>query len=405
MKLRITLILVCANAVAAHAQTITLGPITKLVYCIGDTLTVTYSATGPFDTGNVFIAELSDDNGSFQTPTTAGSSFGDTGSIQITLANSGPSYRVRVISVAPSDSSANNGQDINVMNFPIPTAFLMIGQNRLAATATDSTGGPAVMVGQLTQFAATAFPSADSFYWTFNEDASIQKESGSTVSVSYPAGGLKDGLLSAVNAGGCESTIAFSFRVLDCEQTIPWYASIVTDTESVADSFVWVKPGGVDTVAATAYPQTIFVETDGSVITTSEESWNTYFIKPGGSIHPLPVGATVVFSDGTRDTIATNARVDTLSCDDLQFQVSSGVANESPQPPPFQIVQSGNRLMIVYEQGAFAVRILNLLGAEVFSERGSGMLDVDLSSFSAGIYFIEAQSGDVREVQKIAVIH
>jgi hypothetical protein len=405
MKLRIALILFCLNAATASAQTITLAPITKLVYCIGDTLTVSYSATGPFDTGNVFIAELSDDNGSFQTPTTAGSSFGDTGSFQIPLANSGPSYRVRVISIAPSDSSANNGHDISVLNFSIPSAFLVIGLNRLAATATDSTGGSAVMVGQLARFSATAFPPANTYYWTFNEDASQQTDTGSTVSVRYPTAGIKDGLLSAINAGGCESTIAFSFRVLDCEQTIPWYASIVTDTESVADSFVWVKPGGVDTVAATAYPQTIFVETDGSVITTSEESWNTYFIKPGGSIHPLPVGATVVFSEGTRDTIATNARVDTLSCDDLQFQVSSGVANESPQPPPFQIVQNGNRLMIVYEQGAFTVRILNLLGAEVFSERGSGVIDVDLSSLPSSIYFAVVQAGDQQDVQKIAVIH
>jgi hypothetical protein len=261
------------------------------------------------------------------------------------------------------------------------------------------------MVGQIAQLAATAFPTADSFYWSFNEDASISTATGSRVSVSYPTIGIKDGFLSAVNAGGCERTIAFSFRVLDCEQTIPWYARIVTDTESVADSFVWVKPGGVDTVAATLYPQTIFVETDGSVITTDVESWNTYYIKPGGMIHPLPVLGTVVFSTGASDTIADNARVDTLSCDDLEFQVSSGVANETPQPLAFQIVQNGERLAIGYEQSPFTVRILNLLGAEVFSERGSGALDIDLSSLPAGVYFAVAQAGDEREVQKIAVIH
>jgi hypothetical protein len=405
MKIRFILILFCVNAAAAHAQTITLAPITKLVYCIGDTLTVSYFASGNFDTGNVFIAELSDDNGSFQTPTTAGSSFGDTGSFQIPLANSGPGYRVRVISIAPSDSSADNGKDISVSNFPIPSAFLVIGPNRLAATASDSTGGPAVMVGQLAQFAAIAFPSANMYYWTFNEDASQQYGTGTTVSVSYPTVGLKDGLLNAVNAGGCESTIAFSFRVLDCEQTIPWYSTVVTDTESVADSFVWVKPGGVDSVAATPYPQTIFVETDGSVITTSDESWNTYYIKPGGSIHPLPEQGTVVFSMGNRDTIAANARVDTLSCDDLEFQVSSGVRSEVPQPAAFRIIQNGDKIEVLYEYAAFTVRMLNPLGAEIFSERGSGALDIDLSMLPAGVYFAVAQAGDEREVYKIAVIH
>lgn len=405
MKLRMTLLLLCVNAIAARAQTITLAPITKLAYCIGDSLAISYTATGSFDTGNVFIAELSDINGSFQTPSVTETNSASVGTFEVPLAASGPSYRVRVISIAPFDSSANNGQDIGVSNYPIPSAYLVIGTNRLPIGILDSTTGPAVMVGQLATFTASAFPTADSFFWNFNEDASMASESGTNVQVSYPTMGLKDGLLTTMDAAGCESTILFNFRVLDCDATLPWYATVVTGVASITDSFVWVKSGGIDTVPPTLYAQTIFVDSGGGVLTTSEENWNTYYIKAGGRLHPLPVRGTVVFSAGTRDTIAANAQVDTLSCDDLEFQVTSGVASEVPAPPAFQIAQSGDRLMIEYEQGAFAIRILNLLGAEVFSEHSSGNLEIDLSSLPSGIYFVVAESGDQRTIQKIAVIH
>ncbi len=404
MKLRIALLFFLTNVAAASAQTIALAPITKLAYCIGDTLNVGYVATGSFDPSNVFTAELSNSNGSFQTPTMVGDNTNDSGLFQIPLTTSGPGYRVRVVSSSPPYTSSNNGQDIGVSNFPVPTAWLTIGTNRLSPTATDSTGGPAVMVGQLAQFSATAFPFADTFYWTFDEDASMQTAIGTNVGVSYPSAGIKDGLLSAVNASGCGTTIAFSIRVLDCSPTIPSYARIVTGAESVADSFVWVKPGGVDTVVPTSYPQTIFVESAGSVYTASAEDWITYYIKAGGSIDNVPARGTIVSSSGTRDTFAATTPADTLSCTELEFQSSSSVMNNVPQPP-VRIAQNGNRLVVSSDRNTIAVQVLSVLGAEVFSQHGSGVLDVDLSSLKSGVYFAVAQAGNAREMTKIVIVH
>lgn len=404
MKLRIALILLCATAIEASGQTITLKPITKLVYCLDGILNLSYTASGSFDSSNVFVAELSNSNGSFDSPTMFGSETGDTGSFQIELANTGLGYRVRVVSSDPVDSSADNGNDITVSNYPLPTVTLLIDGNYFAPTATDSLSGPAVMVGQVATFTASAFPSADSFYWSFNEDASVPSATGARVSVSYPTIGIKDGTVSIFNAAGCETTTPISIRVLDCEPTIPWYATIVTTPESVADSFVWVKPGGIDTMITTPYPQTVFVESEGSVYTTSEESWNTFYIKSGGMINHVPERSTIVSSAGVRDTFEAQVQADTLSCGDLEFQVSSGVTSEVP-PPAFQIVQTGDRLAIVTEEGSYKIQILNMLGSEVLSQDESGSVNIDLSTVNAGIYFAVVEAGNKREIRKIAVVH
>lgn len=90
---------------------------------------VSFDATGTYNTGNVFTAQLSDASGSFATPTNVGSlSIATSGlhTISATIPGSTPSgnaYRIRVISSDPAiTSTSDNGNDL-VIN-PTPTVSL-----------------------------------------------------------------------------------------------------------------------------------------------------------------------------------------------------------------------------------------------------------------------------------------
>ena len=56
-------------------------------------------------------------------------------------------------------------------------------------------------------------------------------------------------------------------------------------------------------------------------------------------------------------------------------------------------------------EGNLEARVFNLLGADRYSKRGLGTLDLNLSSLPAGMYFAIVDAGRVREVKKIAVVH
>jgi hypothetical protein len=97
-------------------------------FCPGSTGTITYKASGgTFNSGNQFIAQLSDANRSFASPTVIGSvtSTATTGTINITIPNSitsGSNYRIRVVSTNNASNGADNGFDIPVN--PTPAASI-----------------------------------------------------------------------------------------------------------------------------------------------------------------------------------------------------------------------------------------------------------------------------------------
>lgn len=83
---------------------------------------VVYTVTGgSFNSGNVFTAELSDANGSFNNPVTIGSVTATTGgTINAVVANTTPSglqYRIRVVGSNPAVFGNDNGTDLQIDQF------------------------------------------------------------------------------------------------------------------------------------------------------------------------------------------------------------------------------------------------------------------------------------------------
>ena len=99
-------------ATSIHAQTITLGSISPLTYCDGDTITVSYSTTGSFASDNHFFVELSNANGSFTSFTRIGNDTALNGTISFKLGSVGSDFHVKVSSTDPYAISDTNGSGI-----------------------------------------------------------------------------------------------------------------------------------------------------------------------------------------------------------------------------------------------------------------------------------------------------
>ncbi len=91
--------------------------------CQGATHTINYTATGTFNAGNIFTAQLSDATGSFCTPTNIGTVAATTsGSITVTIPGAMPTgtgYRIRVIASDVLFIGNDNGSNIQVGILPV----------------------------------------------------------------------------------------------------------------------------------------------------------------------------------------------------------------------------------------------------------------------------------------------
>ncbi len=108
---------------------ITMGAVTPAVVCAGSSLTVNYTATGTFNGGNTFSAELSDPTGSFASGTTAlvpTASTATSLTVTIPATVTGSSlYQIRVNGSSPS-------------TFGTPPAALTINNVSITPTATQN---------------------------------------------------------------------------------------------------------------------------------------------------------------------------------------------------------------------------------------------------------------------------
>jgi hypothetical protein len=109
------------------APTVTAGAVTGGPFCAGQTFTFPYAVScGSLGTDNAFIAELSNNAGSFQSPTVVGINPGTgSGSVQVTLpvnALAGTGYRLRVRTTSPSTYSTNYAAFQIIAAPPAPTA-------------------------------------------------------------------------------------------------------------------------------------------------------------------------------------------------------------------------------------------------------------------------------------------
>ncbi len=104
--------------------TIKTGSINPSSYCTGSSISIPFTITGEFNSGNIFTAQLSDESGNFLNPVNIGTLSGTSqGTIIATIPSYTPEgygYRVRVISSNPEITGSDNGANITINPLPTP---------------------------------------------------------------------------------------------------------------------------------------------------------------------------------------------------------------------------------------------------------------------------------------------
>lgn len=102
----------------AETQTISTSPFSGS-YCQSDDVTINYTTTGSFNSGNTFTAQLSDEAGNFGSPVDIGSVSAITSGVISAklpeLVLSGTDYRIRVVSDDPVVVGSDNGSNIQIL--------------------------------------------------------------------------------------------------------------------------------------------------------------------------------------------------------------------------------------------------------------------------------------------------
>lgn len=110
-------------------------------YCLGTDTDIPFTASGVFQPGNIFVAEISDASGSFAAPVSLGfleaTSAGTIPCTWPAFLPPGAGYRIRVVSDSPLVEGPPNGTDIALFGTPFP------GNN---AEITACAGGPVLFL-------------------------------------------------------------------------------------------------------------------------------------------------------------------------------------------------------------------------------------------------------------------
>jgi hypothetical protein len=108
---------VCVGTVS---NTITTSTIAATQFCTGASISIPYTATGTFNAGNVFTAQLSNSSGSFASPVNIGTRTAtNSGTINGTIPAGTPlgsGYRVRVVSSSPATTGSPNSANLLISN-------------------------------------------------------------------------------------------------------------------------------------------------------------------------------------------------------------------------------------------------------------------------------------------------
>ena len=243
-------------------------------FCAGNATNVLFNINGVFNAGNVFTAQLSDNNGSFASPvnigTLASTSSGNISCIIPGGTLTGTIYRIRVISSNPVIISSDNGSNISINNQP---SSISISGN--AGFCRPSTGNI---------YNATPVQSGVIYNWTSPSGGSITNGAGTdAITVSFSASAVSGNV--CVTASNSCGTSAQTCKAITLRTTTPSTPGTITGSNngcpgdiklysirkiSNSDSYLWTPPIGATINGSSSS----FTTPDTTVTVTFTPSYN-----------------------------------------------------------------------------------------------------------------------------------
>lgn len=176
---------------------ITTSAITGTDFCSFETVNVNFSITGLYNSGNKFIVQLSDNTGSFSSPTNIGEITSTTAStIKAVIpgtVSAGTAYRMRVVSTSPVVEGSDNGKDFALNSGITPKfSFSRVCQGNSTSFIDVST----IQSGTITGIA-----------YDFDSDGTYEKtglNSGSATTYIYANPGKYTVTIEVTGSNGCK---------------------------------------------------------------------------------------------------------------------------------------------------------------------------------------------------------
>ncbi len=330
--------------------------------CEGDVYDIhyTFSDELTFNAGNTFIAQISDDQGSFTAPTVVGSK-NDTepGLISVTMPNGIPSgtYKIRVISDNP---------EVNPVTRPVKIVKLLDNKPVIQ-------GDSAVCDGTVSTEYKVKHVGATEYHWSIEpaDAASINHQgdmSDSSVVINWYADFASDASLS-VTAIGCDTLVSDLFQV---HKSPAINAAITRSGDSLfADplgdqyTYEWLFSGSV-----IGTEDTIVIDNDGDYRLVVHDQYDCF-------------DTSDVFN-------VTGVKVHSVASKD-EFGVYP-----NPTTGILNIVSSS--------QAEMHINVISITGEKVLSASLPAGDQLDIGKLPAGIYFVEMHSGKDKKIIKVQLL-
>jgi hypothetical protein len=378
-----------------YSQSISAPILSKTELCDTSTFDISFSVTGVFNSGNYFIAQLSDTSG-FSDPkfVNLGSTPQDgAGPIHAALPSgtqAGKNYRVRILSTNPSSTSPTS-QPIIVetpldrSSYPNLKFFQDIGYMGL--------------VGDTVQYSLQTTGNIVSYLWDFGSDAIPQTSTDSIPPpIVYIRPGLETPKLTLTTIAGCQMTFQDiddrdKAQIFSCS---PDFSTNVTTihpdgSKTGSGSKILVLPGADYKGQYGTNP--VFVSTGASFegsggVIYAQDGSSVSIPGGGGYVIEGPHASVTIGGGGAATAVCTSLSPDTLALVVHEYQqIQLTTLRVFPNP-------SAERIRAELSAGSAKHWIVfNVLGNQVFqSDQQGNTLTIPIVSLSNGSYFLRAET-------------